>query len=66
MLFRSLARADETKTSAVHFLRFELDAAMCAALKDGAALKLGVDHELYRHELESSAELRKALAADLD
>ena len=61
-----LARADETKTSAVHFLRFELDAAMCAALKNGAALKLGVDHELYRHELEGSAELRKALAADLD
>ena len=61
-----LARSDETKTSAVHFLRFELDAAMCAALKDGAALKLGVDHEFYRHELEGSQELRKALAADLD
>ena len=61
-----LARSDETKTSAVHFLRFELDAAMCAALKNGAALKLGVDHELYRHELEGSAELRKSLAADLD
>lgn len=61
-----LARSDETKTSAVHFLRFELDAAMCAALKNGAALKLGVDHEHYRHELEGSAELRKSLTADLD
>ena len=61
-----LARSDETKTSAVHFLRFELDAARCAALKNGAALKLGVDHEHYRHELDGSAELRKALTADLD
>src|SRR5688572_24561485 len=61
-----IARSDETKTSAVHFLRFELSAAMRSALKSGAPLKLGVDHEYYRHELESSAELRKSLAADLD
>lgn len=61
-----LERSDETKTAAVHFLRFELDAAMRAALKAGASLKLGVDHELYRHELEGSAELRRSLAADLD
>jgi hypothetical protein len=61
-----IERSDETKTSAVHFLRFELDAAMRSALKNGAPLKLGVDHEHYRHELEGSAELRKSLAADLD
>jgi hypothetical protein len=61
-----LARSDETKTSAVHFLRFELDAAMRAALKSGAPLTLGVDHEHYRHELSASAEMRKSLAADLD
>jgi hypothetical protein len=61
-----LERSDETKTSAVHFLRFELDAAMRDALKNGAALKLGVDHEDYRHELDASAEVRASLAADLD
>ena len=61
-----IARSDETKTSAVHFLRFELSAAMRSALKNGAPLKLGVDHEYYRHELEGSAELRKSLAADFD
>ena len=61
-----LDRSDETKTSAVHFLRFELDAAMRAALKSGAALKLGIDHEHYRHELAASAELAKSLAADFD
>ena len=61
-----LDRSDETKTSAVHFLRFELDAPMRAALKSGAALNLGVDHEHYRQELTGSPELRKSLAADLD
>jgi hypothetical protein len=61
-----LERSDETKTSAVHFLRFELDAGMRAALKSGASLALGVDHESYRHELAGSPELRGSLAADLD
>jgi hypothetical protein len=61
-----LARSDDTKTSAVHFLRFELDAMMRAALKGGAPLKLGVDHEHHRHELDASKELRASLAADLD
>jgi hypothetical protein len=61
-----LDRSDETKTSAVHFLRFELDAAMRAALRSGAALKLGIDHDHYRHELAGSAELRESLAGDFD
>ena len=61
-----LERSDDTKTSAVHFLRFELDAGMREALKRGAPLKLGVDHEHYSHELDCPAELRKSLAADLD
>src|SRR5688500_17154846 len=61
-----LERSDETKPSAVHFLRFELDADMRAALKAGAPLTLGVDHEHYRYELHGSAELCKSLAADLD
>jgi hypothetical protein len=61
-----LERSDDTKTSAVHFLRFELDEAMRLALKNGASLKLGVDHEHYRHELVASPELRASLAADLD
>ena len=61
-----LERSDETKTSAVHFLRFELDAAMRAALKSGAPLKLGVDHEHYAHALAASPELRNSLAADFD
>jgi len=61
-----LTRSDDTKTSAVHFVRFELDAAMCAALKSGAPLKLGVEHEHYAEVLDASPELRASLAADLD
>ena len=61
-----LERSEQDKTSAVHFLRFELDADMCAALKRGGGLTLGVDHANYRHELKASPELVAALAADLD
>jgi hypothetical protein len=61
-----LTRSDETKTSAVHFLRFELAPAMRDALKSGAALTLGIDHEGYRHELHGSPALGKSLAADFD
>jgi hypothetical protein len=61
-----IERTDETKTSAVHFLRFELAPAMRDALKSGAQLTIGIDHEGYRHELLGSPALCKSLAADLD
>ncbi|HET7808962.1 MAG TPA: DUF3501 family protein [Steroidobacteraceae bacterium] len=61
-----LDRENETKTSAVHFLRFELDAAMAAALKSGAVLSVGVDHPNYRHEIAAVAEnIRGSLLDDL-
>jgi hypothetical protein len=60
-----LPRSNETKTAAVHFLRFELDGAMRARLKDGAPLRIGVEHPQYTHELVASANLASALAADL-
>jgi Protein of unknown function (DUF3501) len=61
-----LPRSEADKTAAVHFLRFELDAAMCAALKSGAELRLGVDHDGYRYEQQGSRELVKSLSADID
>ena len=39
-----LERANETKTSSVHFLRFELTPAMIAAVKQGADILAGIDH----------------------
>jgi len=46
-----LDRSTDEKTSAVHFLRFELDGKMKQALKSaaaGVALAAGVDHPQYR------------------
>src|SRR5262245_47073956 len=60
-----LGRTSDEKTSAVHFLGFELSAPMRAALRSGAELRLGVDHAQYRHELVAPAALRDSLAADL-
>ena len=42
-----LDRENEEKTSAVHFVRFELTPAMCAAVKAGAMVKMGCDHTHY-------------------
>jgi hypothetical protein len=62
-----LDRADATKTSAVHFLRFELSAEMVAALKDGVHLAAGIDHENYQVEISPVAEnIRLSLLGDLD
>ncbi|MFO1323254.1 MAG: DUF3501 family protein [Burkholderiales bacterium] len=61
-----LPRENEQKTSAVHFLRFELTKEMVAALKYGVALGLGVDHPHYRAEIPAvGAATRTALLADL-
>ncbi len=62
-----LDRSDESKTSAVHFLRFEIPPEQIAALKDGAALAAGIDHENYTVAVGPVAEnVRQALLADLD
>ena len=39
-----MARENEEKTSAVHFLRFELNPETIAAFKAGAAVAVGIDH----------------------
>src|ERR1700761_4546266 len=46
-----LERENDEKTSSVHFLRFELTQPMIAALRGGAELGIGVDHEHYRHSI---------------
>jgi hypothetical protein len=61
-----LERSSEDKTSAVHFLRFELTAPMRAAAKSGAKLGFSIEHSEYRHAVEAGDALRKSLAADLD
>ncbi|MGZ5662297.1 MAG: DUF3501 family protein, partial [Usitatibacter sp.] len=47
-----LERENEEKTSAVHFLRFELTKEMAEGLKHGLALAMGVDHPAYAATLD--------------
>jgi hypothetical protein len=62
-----LERTNDEKTSAVHFLRFELSPAMLAAVKGGAPLSVGVDHENYHHSISPiPPAVRDSLRADLD
>ena len=59
-----LERENEEKTSAVHFLRFELGPA-AARLKQGASLAIGVDHPQYNAKLDPvPQEIRAALVRD--
>ena len=61
-----LDRENDEKTSAVHFLRFELDAPMKHALKSGEALAVGVDHPAYSAMRDPApAETRSSLLSDL-
>jgi hypothetical protein len=61
-----LDRENEQKTSSVHFLRFELDAAMVSAAKAGAAIAMGIDHPVYQATLEEVADAtRNSLVCDL-
>jgi hypothetical protein len=60
-----MEREDETKTSSVHFLRFELAAPMVAAMKSGADLSIGSDHPEYGYQVQVPPATRDSLAADL-
>lgn len=60
-----LERENETKTSAVHFMRFPLTEEMAAALKYGVTLQMGVDHPQYTAAVDVNAETRNALVKDL-
>jgi hypothetical protein len=62
-----LERDNAEKTSAVHFMRFELTPEMAEALKGGAELSVGIDHDEYRHEVSPVPDaIRESLARDLD
>ena len=60
-----LERENDEKTSAVHFVRFELNAAMRAAVKAGAGVKLGCDHTNYPAHTSMAPETLASLAGDL-
>ena len=60
-----LDRETEEKTSAVHFVRFELTPAMIAALRAGGSAKLGCDHSNYPAHTVIAPDTLASLAGDL-
>ena len=60
-----MERENDEKTSAVHFVRFELTPLMCAAVKAGASVKLGCDHTHYPAHTVVALETLASLAGDL-
>jgi hypothetical protein len=61
-----LPRSNDDKTAAVHFLRFELDAAAGADFKRGANVMFRIEHPNYRAEARLTELQQQALAADFD
>lgn len=61
-----ISRDNAEKTSAVHFLRFELDVDMVAAAKQGNAIDAGVEHDKYSYSTTLTDNVRASLANDLD
>ena len=61
-----LERRSEDRTSAVHFLRFELSDTMASRLREGIPLAAGIDFGGYRHAVDTVEDaVRDSLAADL-
>ena len=61
-----LERSNDSKTSSVHFMRFELNDDMITSLKGGASLDIGVEHAVYSFNVTTSDETRQSLTNDLD
>jgi len=62
-----LSRDDGSRTSMVHFFRFEFTPTMIAALKNGATFSAGIDHQGYSVDgFEIVGAIRKSLVSDFD
>ncbi|MDH3641284.1 MAG: DUF3501 family protein [Gammaproteobacteria bacterium] len=61
-----MERSTDGKAAAVHFLRFELDPASVTAIKAGAPIKAGIDHDALREEVQLNPATIASLSEDLD
>jgi hypothetical protein len=60
-----MPRENTEKTSAVHFLRFELAPEAIAAFREGRSVAVGIDHPNYNERVgEIAAEVQGSLARD--
>ncbi|MFD2111440.1 DUF3501 family protein [Thiorhodococcus fuscus] len=60
-----MKRRDSVKTSAVHFLRFELTQSMVDAAKAGAGVAAGADHPSCTYRVDLPHAVRDSLVGDL-
>ena len=62
-----MERETETRTSSVHFMRFELSTEDIAAVGQGAEISAGISHQEYNFQLAPiPADIRQSLGADID
>ena len=61
-----LERSTDSKTSAVHFLRFQLDQDDITAFLSNEKISLGVNHSEYNQEIELTSDTRASLVKDLN
>ena len=60
-----LEREDETKTSAVHYLRYEFSPSMINDWKNDSSIVMGIDHENYQSsETIISSDISSSLSGD--
>ena len=59
-------RETEDKTSAVHFMRFELTRDMINNIKVGLPIIFGIVHDFYKTEIIVSPKVQRALIIDLN
>ena len=60
-----LERETADKTSAVHFVRFELTPAVVQSIKGGNDLSFGIDHPQYTYDVTIASKIRSSLLGDL-
>ena len=62
-----LDRSTDDKTSAVHFLRFELPTSFIEAVKFGSEISVGIDHKNYSFTIDAVPNgVQQSLVQDLD
>jgi len=61
-----LERSTDNKTSAVHFLRFQLEQDDITELLSSSKISLGVNHSEYNKEIELAPDTRASLVKDLN
>ena len=66
MADEDLDRANDEKTSAVHFLRFQLNSEEVDLFKNSDNIEFGVDHEEYSKSIKVTSDTYKSLLKDLD